>query len=659
MPLQEILPGDDRPLQDIADLLVKSHRVVVITGAGISTSCGIPDFRSKDGLYNLIPDQSLPTPPPSAPSTPSRKRRASVLDDDSTPPSSQASATGQRSLPTSRLRGQDLFDASVWKNSATTATFYQFIASLRLKIKEEVQDTSLSHRLIRALRDGGRLMRCYTQNIDGLEAREGLETKMTRGPGTKRRFMKKIFEEPRPSQTLNTDFDGGCEVVQLHGDLEKTRCSLCQAVHDWDEAATLSFLDGEAPSCERCRKKNDEREAKGKRGMSVGLLRPNIVLYGEEHPSNHLLAPFVPLDLSSNPEVLIIMGTSLKVFGLQKIVKDFAKQIHSRKDGKGKVIFVNRTKPAESVWEDVIDQYVAMDCDDWVRDLRVRREDLWLRQGELDLKVTKPMVKRKRKDREASDRPTKKSKERSQSMVSVENPKKPYLSDAAQHWPTYYEGAEPPNSSPNRDVGIDAGRHPQGAPSTPQRPRTWKQTMFENPLAAMLSPMAPPYSPLSPLGGSFKLRPPNLPEGSRSPTTPRYSPLRKSFKPPAPGPLVPHTPEQISYSPITPSRRKREIHVYPDPDAEIQESGDDAKAAKSEEMFAKETPIRRTRKPLSEYISNVERGMAWTTVSTEDKSNELVSYAPMAFCLKDDSRDSQASFVHTTRRLSRDIQTNA
>jgi NAD-dependent histone deacetylase SIR2 len=56
----------------------------------------------------------------------------------------------------------------------------------------------------------------------------------------------------------------------------------------------------------------------------------------------------VPFDPNSNPEVLIIMGTSLKGFGLQKIVKDFAKQIHSRKDNKGRVIFINRTKPAES-----------------------------------------------------------------------------------------------------------------------------------------------------------------------------------------------------------------------------------------------------------------------------------------------------------------------
>lgn len=42
MPLREITAGDDRALQDVADALAKSHKQLLITGAGISTSCGIP-----------------------------------------------------------------------------------------------------------------------------------------------------------------------------------------------------------------------------------------------------------------------------------------------------------------------------------------------------------------------------------------------------------------------------------------------------------------------------------------------------------------------------------------------------------------------------------------------------------------------------------------
>src|SRR4030042_3802094 len=38
-------------IKEVADLIVKSERVVVFTGAGISTESGIPDFRGPDGLW--------------------------------------------------------------------------------------------------------------------------------------------------------------------------------------------------------------------------------------------------------------------------------------------------------------------------------------------------------------------------------------------------------------------------------------------------------------------------------------------------------------------------------------------------------------------------------------------------------------------------------
>ncbi len=38
-------------IEALADLIVKSERVVVFTGAGISTESGIPDFRGPDGLW--------------------------------------------------------------------------------------------------------------------------------------------------------------------------------------------------------------------------------------------------------------------------------------------------------------------------------------------------------------------------------------------------------------------------------------------------------------------------------------------------------------------------------------------------------------------------------------------------------------------------------
>ena len=43
------------PLEIAAALIAKAQRIVVLVGAGISVSCGIPDFRSPGtGLYDVI-----------------------------------------------------------------------------------------------------------------------------------------------------------------------------------------------------------------------------------------------------------------------------------------------------------------------------------------------------------------------------------------------------------------------------------------------------------------------------------------------------------------------------------------------------------------------------------------------------------------------------
>jgi NAD-dependent SIR2 family protein deacetylase len=416
----------------------------------------------------------LPTPPPSSPMTPSRKRKAPSDDDDDELVSSQSSNSSRRSSlsPSSKLRGQDLFDSRLFQDAKSTVVFHRFIAALRQKIHDEVQETSASHKFIRTLRDGGRLMRCYTQNIDGLEAREGLSTDLRRGKGNKRRFMKKHYEAPLPSVTTGTDFDPGCEVVQLHGDLDTLRCTVCATQFTWTDNETEIFEEGCAPRCVKCSSKSDARQANGKRGLAVGSLRPNIVLYGEDHPSNAILNPFPAYDASCQPEVLIIMGTSLKVYGLQKIVREFAKAIHSLKNGKGKVIFINRTRPAESTWDNTIDYFVSADCDEWVADLKQRRSDIWLRQGEIDLKVTKPLAKRKRKSdvSEEDARPAKKVK------ITVEIP------------------------APKSKIPVSA----KTAPNTPRKKKAtpykvWEDPeMTKTPRRPMFSPITPVFSPITP-----------------------------------------------------------------------------------------------------------------------------------------------------------------
>ena len=269
-------------------------------------------------------------------------------------------------------------------------------------IRNDVKQTTAAHKFVRVLRDRGKLARCYTQNIDGLEAREDLCMEMERGKGNRLRFSKmasvltRTVVNTRPGGNL----DGGCEVVQLHGDLMTLRCTICQKTFSWDEEnREETCLDGRTPNCPKCMNQDQNRRDRGKRGTPIGTLRPNIVLYGEEHPSADMLSSIATHDISLKPEVLLILGTSLKVHGLKALVKEFAKSVHA--SGKGGVIFVNLTKPPHSVWDEYIDYWVGMDCDEWVKDVRIRRPNLWQKQAELELKITKdvqPQTPRKSKD---------------------------------------------------------------------------------------------------------------------------------------------------------------------------------------------------------------------------------------------------------------------
>ncbi|KJA25853.1 hypothetical protein HYPSUDRAFT_160442, partial [Hypholoma sublateritium FD-334 SS-4] len=304
-----------RALSDISLSIAKRKKIVVVTGAGISCSCGIPDFRSSDGLYALVKEQ----------------------------------------YPDVVLKGRDLFDAALFRDPTSTAVFYTFIAQLKRSI--DAAEPAPTHHFIKTLDTKKKLLRSYTQNIDGLEARVGLlgsschEAKSTRG---KTKIRVKDIRN-----------------VQLHGDIHRVRCIACSADYPCSEEYLQLFQSGKAPECPECLSRSEARIARSARAIRVGSLRPGIVLYDETHPLSDDIGSIHTADLGKKPDMLIIMGTSLKVHGLKKLVKDFARSIHSITSTASsgskkpcKVIFVNKTAPG-SEWSDIIDCHISGETDAW------------------------------------------------------------------------------------------------------------------------------------------------------------------------------------------------------------------------------------------------------------------------------------------------------
>lgn len=388
MPTTTVTSYDHRTLQAIADTIHSSKRILIVTGAGISTNSGIPDFRSTHGLYNLVKSRY----PPSI--------------------SSNSISTGK-----------DLFSSSLFTDPISTSIFYSFLAELRESVLR-VKDTTPTHKFIRTLAESGRLLRCYTQNIDGLEGREGLATDLALGAvnGRKRKrcSLAGVPGEIGIAEGEVNDIGGGdrkgevvtapkrgCQVVQLHGELDTLRCMHCQGTCGYDEEKVAALMDGRAPDCPQCVVKDRERREAGKRGTRVGGLRPNIVLYGEEHPQGDVIGKITSADLKTGPDMMIIFGTSLKVHGLKRLVKEFAAAIHARtrkhmgggepeeaaeggvdkpvpKHEAPRVVFVNNQPAANSVWKDVIDAWVHMDCDEFVAEIKRRRPAVFERQERLE-----------------------------------------------------------------------------------------------------------------------------------------------------------------------------------------------------------------------------------------------------------------------------------
>ncbi|XP_061077988.1 NAD-dependent protein deacetylase sirtuin-3, mitochondrial isoform X2 [Conger conger] len=116
-----------------------------------------------------------------------------------------------------------------------------------------------THYFVRLLQDKGQLVRMYTQNIDGLERMAGIS----------------------PSK-----------LVEAHGTFSMATCTVCLREYPGEELRA-DIMASTVPKCPTC----------------TGVIKPNIVFFGEELPQNFFLY------LTDFPlaDLLIVMGTSLEV----------------------------------------------------------------------------------------------------------------------------------------------------------------------------------------------------------------------------------------------------------------------------------------------------------------------------------------------------------
>ena len=214
--------------------------------------------------------------------------------------------------------GKDLFDASTaYKDEASITSFHQMVRTMSKMTK--IAKPTPFHHLLASLADEGRLLRLYTQNVDGIDtSMEPLKTSVPlnrKGPW------------PR--------------TVQLHGGLQKMVCSKCHEMSELD----ADLFDGPVPpTCSMCEAADNARtEHAGKRSHGIGRLRPRMVLYNEYNPDEEAIGRVVAADLRTRPDALIVVGTTLKIPGVKRIVKEMCGVVRGRRGGL--TVWINKDGP--------------------------------------------------------------------------------------------------------------------------------------------------------------------------------------------------------------------------------------------------------------------------------------------------------------------------
>nr|OQO31695.1 hypothetical protein B0A51_01043 [Rachicladosporium sp. CCFEE 5018] len=388
--------SEQEHLNRLLQVIHKRRKIVVIAGAGISVSAGIPDFRSSTGLFSSLKTE--------------HKMKGS---------------------------GKDLFDASVYRDDTSTTSFHSMVSSMS-RMTKDAKPTAFHH-MLATLAHEGRLLRLYSQNVDGIDT--SLEPLSTAVP-------------------LRKDESGKWpKTVQLHGGLDKMVCSKCQHLSDLD----ADLFDGPiAPLCTSCEEHDMRRTVgEGKRSHGIGRLRPRMVLYNEHNPDDEAIGRVASDDLRRRPDAVIVVGTTLKVPGIQRITREMCAMVRDRKDGMA-IWISNEEPPAGPQFAECFDLIVKGPADAVAKEAALRRWDDPQTDSEVDNISDEDVLKEADAKKGSVVLPSK-----AKSLTALE--------------------AEP----------VEEGRYnnsfkpPQTEPSTPHRPRLLSQSPDYSPLTSRSSSVLP------------------------------------------------------------------------------------------------------------------------------------------------------------------------
>jgi NAD-dependent histone deacetylase SIR2 len=160
------------------------------------------------------------------------------------------------------------------------------------------------------------------------------------------------------------------KTIQLHGGLDKMVCTKC---HELSDFHADRFGGAVPPICTNCEELNRVRtEVAGKRSHGVGMLRPRMVLYNEHNPDDEAIGAVTREDLRKRPDAIIVVGTTLKVPGVKRIVREMCATVRDRKDGVA--IWINAgSEPSGKEFEDCWDIVVKGTCDEVARHAALRQ----------------------------------------------------------------------------------------------------------------------------------------------------------------------------------------------------------------------------------------------------------------------------------------------